>query len=443
VKTKHLRWYIGGLLFLSTVINYIDRQTLSVLAPYLKVEFNWTNSDFALVIIAFRVAYSLGQLAAGRFLDRVGTRRGLSLTVVFYSLASMVTSMAIGLKSFAFCRFLLGAGEAANWPGATKAVSEWFPRRESGWAVALFDSGSSIGAAIAPLLVLGLYHWLGTWRPVFVITGALGFVWLIAFRWFYHPPETHPLITPEERAYILADREASDVVIGDAAIGDAADAANAAALAAPAPALSYGGLARLPQTWGIIAGKALSDPVWFFITDWFAVYLVSRGFSLETSLLAFWIPFLAADIGNFLGGGVSSALIKRGMPVGAARKWVIAVGGAAMSLLGASVWMTDLFSLALCFAVATCGYAALSTMVLNLPADLYRTSSVASVSGMSGAGAGLGTIAATYLIGMVSDRYSFEPVLLGASLVPLVGVAAVLLLVRNNEATRRGLVRAI
>src|SRR5688572_13665054 len=270
---RNLRWYIGGLLFLSTVINYIDRQTLSVLAPYLKVEFNWTNSDFALVIIAFRVAYSLGQLAAGRFLDRVGTRQGLSLTVVFYSVAAMVTSMAVGLKSFAFCRFMLGAGEAANWPGATKAVSEWFPRRESGWAVALFDSGSSIGAAIAPLLVLGLYHWLGTWRPVFVITGALGFVWLIAFRWLYHPPETHPRITPEERAYILADREAADVAITDES--------------GLAPTVSYGGLLRLPQTWGIIAGKALSDPVWFFITDWFAVYLVSRGFSLETSLLAF------------------------------------------------------------------------------------------------------------------------------------------------------------
>jgi MFS transporter, ACS family, hexuronate transporter len=435
VGMKHLRWYIGGLLFLSTVINYIDRQTLSVLAPYLKIEFSWTNSDFALVIIAFRVAYSIGQLAAGKLLDRVGTRQGLSLTVVFYSIAAMATSLAVGLKSFAFCRFLLGAGEAANWPGATKAVSEWFPRRESGWAVALFDSGSSIGAAIAPLLVLGLFHWLGTWRPVFLITGALGFIWLIAFRWLYHSPEAHPLITPEERAYILSDRDTSDVVVSDTSAPEV--------IGAPAPALSYGGLARLPQTWGIIAGKALSDPVWFFVTDWFAVYLVSRGFSLETSLLAFWIPFLAADVGNFLGGGVSSALIERGMPVGAARKWVIVVGGLAMSLLGASVWMTSLFPLALCFAISTCGYAALSTMVLNLPADLYRTGSVASVSGMSGAGAGLGTIAATYLIGMVSDRYSFEPVLIAASLVPLIGVAAVLLLVRNNEATSRGLVRAI
>src|SRR5213593_2858708 len=155
---KHLRWYIAGLLFLSTVINYIDRQTLSVLAPYIKAENNWTNSDFALLIIAFRVAYAFGQTASGRLLDRVGTRNGLTLSVAFYSIASMLTSLATGLRSFCFFRFLLGTGESANWPGATKAVSEWFPRRESGWAVALFDSGSSIGGAVAPLLVLGIYH---------------------------------------------------------------------------------------------------------------------------------------------------------------------------------------------------------------------------------------------------------------------------------------------
>jgi len=158
ITSRRLRWYIGGLLFLSTVINYVDRQTLSVLAPYLKSEYTWTNTDFALIVIAFRVAYSIGQTVAGRWLDRVGTRQGLSVAVLWYSCAAMLTSLAVGLKSFAACRFLLGAGEAANWPGATKAVSEWFPRRESGWAVALFDSGSSVGAAIAPLLVLWLFH---------------------------------------------------------------------------------------------------------------------------------------------------------------------------------------------------------------------------------------------------------------------------------------------
>ena len=202
-----LRWYIGGLLFLSTVINYIDRQTLSVLAPYIKTEFQWSNTDFAMLIIAFRIAYAGGQTMSGRLLDRFGTRTGLTASVAFYSMAAMLTSLATGFRSLAAFRFLLGLGESANWPGATKAVSEWFPRKESGWAVALFDSGSSIGGAIAPFLVLGVYHYFGNWRPAFIVTGLLGFGWLVLWRLIYHPPEQHPRISPEERAYILAGRD--------------------------------------------------------------------------------------------------------------------------------------------------------------------------------------------------------------------------------------------
>ncbi len=407
-----LRWWIGGLLFLSTVINYIDRQTLSVLGPTLKDEYRWSNADFALVIISFRVAYTLGQAGAGRFLDAVGTRTGLSVTVAFYSIAAMLTSLAGGLRSFCFFRFLLGAGEGGNWPGATKAVAEWFPRRESGWAVALFDSGSSIGAALAPLLVLGLLHAFGTWRPAFILTGSLGFAWLLLFRAFYYPPETHPRISQAEREYILSDRDQ---------------------IAEHLPAPGYRALLRLPQTWGIILGKALTDPVWFFITDWFAIYLVSRGFSLERGLLAFWIPFVAADAGNFLGGGLSSHLISRGLSVGTARKIVIVVSGLGMSTLMASLLFSSLFALTVCFAVSTCSYAALSTMVLNLPADIYRPRTVATVSGLGGAAAGVGTIAATYLTGAVADRYSFAPILIGASLVPLLAVVALVLLVRNTS----------
>src|SRR5713226_6315634 len=194
----NLRWYVGALLFASTVINYIDRQTLNVLAPYLKAEFTWTNTDFALLVVAFRAAYAPGQAIAGRVLDRIGTRNGLSLGVACYSVAAMLTSLASGLFTFCGFRFLLGAGEAANWPGATKAVSEWFPRHESGWAVALFDSGSSVGGAIAPLLVLWLYHTFGTWRPAFILTGALGMAWLWLFRRVYRSPEDHPRISNEE-----------------------------------------------------------------------------------------------------------------------------------------------------------------------------------------------------------------------------------------------------
>ena len=418
-----LRWYIGGLLFLSTVINYIDRQTLSVLAPYIKTEFQWSNTDFAMLIIAFRVAYAGGQTLSGRLLDRVGTRTGLTIGVAFYSAAAMATSLATGFRSLAMFRFLLGLGESANWPGATKAVSEWFPRKESGWAVALFDSGSSIGGALAPFIVLGAYHHFGSWRPVFLVTGVLGLLWLVLWRAFYHPPETHPRISAAEREYILAGRESAAEGSGG-----------------PLP---YRTLFRLPQTWGIVVGKALTDPVWFFITDWFAIYLVSRGYRLEESLLAFWVPFLAADLGNFAGGGISSWLIARGWSVGWARKIVVLVGGLGMTLLAPTVWIDSFAVLVACFAISTFCYAAVSTMILNLPADVYPTASVASVSGLSGTGAGIGTIAATLLIGTVSDKMSFAPIMIGASVIPLLAVVAVLALVRNTPASREGVVRMI
>jgi ACS family hexuronate transporter-like MFS transporter len=421
---RHLRWYIGGLLFLSTVINYIDRQTFSVLGPYLKTEYEWTNSDFALVLIAFRVAYAVGQTIAGRIVDRLGTRAGLSLSVVWYSIAAMATSLAVGLKSFAGFRFALGLGEAANRPGATKAVSEWFPRRESGWAVALFDSGSSIGGALAPWMVLTIYHTFGGWQPAFVITGTLGFIWLLLFRALYRRPEDHPRLSAEERDYILSNRAS-------------------AAEQADQPALPYRVLLRLPQTWGYIVAKTFTDPVWFFITDWFAIYLVARGFALEESLIGFWVPFLAADLGNFFGGGVSSYLISRGWTVGHARKAIAIFGTVGMLALVPTAFTGSFVTIVTCFAIATFAYAAFSTVILNLPADLFHSGSVASVSGLGGTGAGFGTIGAIFLTGWVADRYSFAPILMGASAVPLVALAAMLFLVRNTAATRAGLVQEI
>jgi MFS transporter, ACS family, aldohexuronate transporter len=399
-----MRWLIAGLLFLSTVVNYIDRQTLSVLAPHLKTEFGWTNADFAWIVIAFRVAYGGGQMFSGRLLDRLGTRAGLTLTVICYSTIAMLTSLAAGLRSFAAFRFLLGAAESANWPGATKAVAEWFSPRESGWAVALFDSGSSIGAAIAPALVLAIFHFSGSWRPAFIVTGALGFVWAGVFYATYRR-----------------------------APADSASSAHAGARTS----LPYRDILRLPQTWGIVLGKALTDPVWFFITDWFAIYLVSRGFRLEDSLLAFWVPFLAADLGNFCGGGGSSALIARGWRVGSARKLVIAVSAAGMTFLVPAAYATSLAGLTSCLAIATFAYAALSTMILNLPADIYPSDSVASVSGLSGTGAGVGTVLATYLTGIVADRYSFRPVLIVASAIPIVAAAAIFILVKNEALAER------
>lgn len=417
---SNLRWWIGGLLFASTVINYIDRQTFSVLGPYLKHDYQWNNQQFALIVIAFRVAYSIGQTVAGRLIDRFGTRKGLTITVIWYSIAAMLTSLSVGLRSFAFFRFLLGAGESANWPAATKAVSEWFPKRERGWAVALFDSGSSIGGAIAPVLVIGLYKYFGGWRPAFIITGTLGFLWLGAWRILYHPPESHPRISDSEREMIMADRaelEAADNI--------------------PHQGSTWRELLKLPQTWAIIAARTMTDPVWFFITDWFAIYLVSKGINPEQGLLAFWIPFVAADLGNFFGGGLSSWLIKRGWPVIKARKAVVVFGGLGMTLLIPTIFTSSLFALAGLFAVSTFAYASFSTMALVLPSDLYRSDSVATVSGMSGTGAGIGTIISTFLIGYVSDHYSFEPILITASLIPFFGMLLVLFLIRKRDTEER------
>ncbi len=406
----NLRWWIGGLLFASTVINYIDRQTLSLLAPMLKRDYQWSNQDFALVLAAFRLAYAGGQAISGRLLDRLGVRAGLSLSVAFYSVAAALTSLASGLRSFCFFRFLLGAGESANWPGATKAVAEWFPSRERSWAVALFDSGSSAGGAIAPFLVFWLYRATGGWRPVFLITGALGALWLLAWRILYHPPESHPRLGPEERALIRSGQHTPP--------------------AGPRP--SWLRLLRAPETWGIVLGRSLTDPVWFFITDWFPLYLVSRGFAVEHSLLAVWVPFVAADLGNFFGGGLSSRLIARGWPVLRARKALIAVCGLGMSTLALTAFVSSLPALAALFALSTFAYAAWSTMDIVLPADLYPHHSVASVAGLSGTGAGLATIASSLAIGHITDRYSFGPVIVGASLVPLLATTLVLVLVRRR-----------
>ena len=183
--------------------------------------------------------------------------------------------------------------------------------------------------------------------------------------------------------------------------------------------------------------------MWFFITDWFAIYLVSRGFSVEEGLLAFWVPFLAADAGNFFGGGVSSWLIARGWSVGAARKSIGVVGAIGMTMLVPTLWVDTLPAIIACFAISTFAYAAFSTVILNLPADLYDSASVASVSGMGGTGAGLGTIAAIYLTGWMADEYSFAPVMVAASIVPWIALTAMLVLVRNTAATRAGLVREV
>jgi ACS family hexuronate transporter-like MFS transporter len=423
-----LRWWIGALLFASTVINYIDRQTLSLLAPYLQQDFHWTNTDYANLAVTFRVAYAIGQTLNGSLMDRMGTKRGLTLTVLWYSIVSVLTSLARGFYSFMGFRFFLGLGESGNWPGATKAVSEWFPKHERGLATALFDSGSSIGGAIAPFLVFWLYFRWGT-RPAFVVPGLLGFLWLIVWRWLYHLPQDHPRISAAERQMILADHKEDQP------------------LAATPP--RWLDLLKIPQTWGTIIARSFTDPVWFFIADWFPIYLVAKGIALKSGLIAVWIPFIAADLGNFFSGWLSGHLIKRGWSVGSARKALVVFGGSGVALLIPTIYTVNLYVLALLFGLATFSYASFTTIANVLPSDLYKNESVATVSGLSGTGAALGTIVVFELAGHLSDARSatgthlFDPLMVVAGLIPFVGMILVLVLVRNTKATDQGLVRRI
>lgn len=425
---RSLRWWIAGLLFASTAINYIDRQTLSLLAPYLKLQYHWSNSDYANIVIAFRIAYSAGQTVLGRLMDRIGTRRGLSLTVGWYSIVSLATSLAYGLYSFSGFRFLLGAGESGNWPGATKAVAEWFPKRERGLATAVFDSGSSIGGAVAPFLILPIYFRWG-WRPAFMIPGMLGFLWLIVWRRLYYPPEAHPRVSKAELEMILADK--SELHAGSEKRTRWLD------------------LLRLPQTWGTIISKTFTDPVWFFVTDWFPIYLVGKGIELSSGLIAVWVPFIAADLGNFFAGGMSGFLIKQGWSIGRARKALVVFGGIGVTLLIPTILTTNLPVITCLFALATFSYASFSTIANVLPSDLYHGDSVASVSGLSGTGAGIGTIVAFKLIGYFADvrqataTHVFDPIVIVAGFVPFLGMILVLLLIRNTQATEEGRVRRL
>jgi MFS transporter, ACS family, hexuronate transporter len=428
-KAHTLRWWIGAMLFASTAINYMDRQTLSLLAPYLKISYHWTNSDYANLVIAFRVAYAVGQTVCGRWLDRIGTRVGITYSVFFYSIVSVLTPLANGFFSFMGFRLMLGFGESANWPAATKAVSEWFPAKERALATAFFDSGSSIGGAISPFVVLWIYfHW--GWRPAFIVPGILGFIWLLVWRKFYYPPEQHPHISTAELEMLRQEKQTYET-------GDTIEKTR------------WRDLLRLPQTWGVIAARAFTDPVWYFVTDWFPIYLVAKGIDLRNGLIAIWIPFLAADLGNFAGGAASGYLIRRGWSLGSSRKAVVVAGGCGTMLLIPTVFTQNLWLITVLFALATFSYACFSTIANVLPSDLYKSNAVATVSGLSGTGSGIGTIIAMKAVGYLSDArmakvgHAFDPIVIGSGIVPLIGMLLVLLLIRNTRATQEGLVRPI
>lgn len=392
------RWWIVWTLLCSTAINYINRQTLSVLAPVISQQFHLNHSQLSNIFGTFQFAYAATWLVGGVLLDAIGTRLGLSIAVVWWSLVSIATGFANSAFSFAGLRFFLGIGEGFNWPGASKAVAEFFPAQERSLAVAIFDSGSSVGGAVAAIAIPWIALKFG-WRSAFAFSGALGFLWLALWLAVY----------PRSRSNAKQSRPSS-LKLNDFR--------------------SWFPILKRRETWGIVIGRSLTDPIWWFYVFWLPQYLSdTRGFGLKQIAAFAWIPFVAADIGNFAGGWASGALVKRGVPVLTARKWICVISCLPL-LAGIPAVLAAGPASALGFiCIALFGFASWSTMGLTFPSDLFPSVVVGSVTGLSGFAAGLTGTVFTLLIGVIVDHFSYFPAFVLAATAPIAATISVVWLI--------------
>lgn len=400
-----------GMIFLITVVNYVDRMTLSVLAPTIMEKFHMTNVSYSRVVTMFLIAYTISQSISGKILDRVGTRIGFMIFVSVWTIASLLHATARSVVQLGAFRFMLGLGEAGNWPGAAKVAAEWFPQRERAFAMGIFNSGASIGAVVAPPLIVWVSLTFG-WRYAFFIGASLSaFVMLLWFLFFYSP-DKHPRVSAEERAYILSDQPVNTEP--------------------PRPWLS---LFKYRQTWALIAGRFFTDPIWWFLIAWLPNYLKNqRGFSMALIGLLAWIPFLWADIGTLTGGATSSLLIRRGWSVDRARRTVMVTASLLVPIGVALVVMTRSDVLALVgISVIAFAFQSWITNLQTTPSDCFPRQDVGSVAGIGGTAAGIASILFTLLVGWIVDHFSYTPVYIIVAFMGPIGATLYFTIVRRIE----------
>jgi MFS transporter, ACS family, hexuronate transporter len=400
ITLPRLRWLILFLLFLSTVINYMDRQALSVLLPTLRGELGISSSEYGTITTLFLTAYTIGQLFAGIVIDRIGTRRGFAWAILFWSLAAMLHAFARGALSLGVMRFALGLSEAGNWPAGGKAVAQWFPQQRRAFGMAVFDGGSAVGAILAPPIVAVLALQFG-WRAAFVVTGALGFIWLVGWWFVYQAPGEHAWLSEADREQAMRESGAGK-----------------------RQATSFGAALRQiigwRQLWGLMATRMLATPVWWFYVFWLPDYLSKeRGFTLKEIGLFGWIPYLTVDLGKLIGGACSDRMLASGYSATLARKSVMAAGALAMvagvlvvgaeTAAGAIAWVC----------VATFGFGLWSANILALHADIFPTETMATAVGLTGMASSLGGSIFTYAIGLMVDRTGYQPVFAIAGMLTL------------------------
>jgi ACS family hexuronate transporter-like MFS transporter len=384
-KIGNYRWFICFLLFAATTINYIDRQIFGLLKPVLEKSFSWTETDYSRIVMAFTACYAFGQLFYGKIIDRIGSKMGYTISVTVWSIAAMLHSAVRSTFGFLSVRALLGLGESGNYPAGVKTTAEWFPKKERALAIGIFDSGSNIGACIGPILVpwvLALYGW----QAAFMITGALGFVWLICWRIFYKIPARQKRLSKPELEYILSDEE------------DLADENTGS--------VSWKKLLGLRQTWAFIAGKFFTDPIWFFFLFWLPSYFSSIfHLDFKKPSLPLVIIYAGTMIGSIGGGYLSSWFIKKGWPVYRARKTALLIASICVIPIMATRFTSNMWIVVALISLSVAANQAWSANVFAIVPDMFPKKAVSSVVGLGGMAGAIGSSLFPIFIGFILDFY--------------------------------------
>lgn len=396
------RWAICALLFFAITINYVDRQVLGVLKPVLETELGWSENDYANIVVAFQAAYATGLLGFGRFMDLVGTRWGLAIAVGVWSVAAMAHAGARSVIQFALVRFALGLGEAGGFPASVKAVSEWFPKRERALATGIFNAGSNVGALITPILIPLIVVSLG-WEWAFILTGAVGFIWLIAWLALYRRPREHPRVGAAELAHIESDP------------------------VDPPGKVSWRFVATRRETWAFLLGKFLTDPVWWLFLFWLPDFFAK---TYDLDLLSFGPPlvavYLLADVGSVGGGWLSSRLIAGGWSVNRGRKTAMLICAVCVTPISVAIFAQDLLVAVAVIGLAAAAHQGWSANLFTLVSDVFPRQAVATVVGFGAAGGAIGGMFIAKFAGWTLETTgSYLPLLAFASVAYLVALGVI------------------
>ncbi len=409
-RVGRVRWTICLLLFAAATVNYIDRQVLGVLKGTLGKEIGWNEVDYGNVVTAFQAAYALGMLGMGRVMDFFGTKRGFSLAVVLWSVAASLHALAASVSGFAAARFALGLGEAGMFPGAIKTIAEWFPKRERAFATGLFNSGTNVGAIVCPLVVpLIVAHW--GFRGAFVLTGAIGFVWVVLWLLFYAPPGSHPRLSATELEYIREGREPA------------------------AGKLPWRAVLPHRQTWAFALGKFLTDPFWWLYLFWIPDFLQkNHGLKLLEVGPPLVAIYLLSDTGSIAGGFLSSKLIQRGASVNRARKLSMLVCALCVVPIVFAAQTHSLWTAVALIGLATAAHQGFSANLFTLTSDMFPARAVGSVVGVGGMAGAIGGMLIAQAAGHVLEwTHSYYSLFLAAGAAYLLALGLIHLIVPRLE----------